>query len=214
MVHEPRPHRILPVDQLPSGSRIPPLRKPLRRGSQMARLLLLGSVPLHGVRPADLPGKPARHRSVRVQTGFRSQVARSNCDANESRDWRIYADFAQVLIRSAALVRPRSDRRGSPKVSTLWTRPPSTCDSRCSRGPSSAGARPPYTGRRQRVALADLCRFRPGLDSHRAALVRRSDRRGSPSKSLRSGLVDLCLSLFPWAKFRRRMKMHTLGSAG
>jgi len=29
MVHEPRPHRILPVDQLPSGSRIPPLRKPL-----------------------------------------------------------------------------------------------------------------------------------------------------------------------------------------
>ena len=31
--------------------------------------------------------------------GFRSQVARSTlADANESRDWRIYADFAQVLI--------------------------------------------------------------------------------------------------------------------
>ena len=31
--------------------------------------------------------------------GFRSRVARSTlADANESRDWRIYADFAQVLI--------------------------------------------------------------------------------------------------------------------
>ena len=47
--------------------------------------------------------------------GFRSQVARSTlADANESRDWRIYADFAQVLIRIARpLYAPRSDRRGS-----------------------------------------------------------------------------------------------------
>jgi hypothetical protein len=36
--------------------------------------------------------------------GFRSTVARSTlADANESRDWRIYADFAQVLI---AIARP------------------------------------------------------------------------------------------------------------
>src|SRR5664279_710492 len=36
--------------------------------------------------------------------GFRSHVARSTlADANESRDWRIYADFAQVLI---AIARP------------------------------------------------------------------------------------------------------------
>ena len=34
--------------------------------------------------------------------GFRSQVSRSTlADANERRDWRIYADFAQVLIREA-----------------------------------------------------------------------------------------------------------------
>ena len=34
--------------------------------------------------------------------GFCSQVARSTlADANESRDWRIHADFAQVLIRIA-----------------------------------------------------------------------------------------------------------------
>ena len=76
--------------------------------------------------------------------GFRCPVARSTlADANESRDWRIYADFAQVLIRIArALVRPRSDRRRSrsnPLRSGLD--PPSTCASRCSRGPSSAGTR-------------------------------------------------------------------------
>ena len=34
--------------------------------------------------------------------GFRGYVARSTlADANESRDWRIYADFAQVLIQTA-----------------------------------------------------------------------------------------------------------------
>jgi hypothetical protein len=34
--------------------------------------------------------------------GFGSAVARSTlADANESRDWRIFADFAQVLIRTA-----------------------------------------------------------------------------------------------------------------
>jgi Domain of unknown function (DUF4372) len=41
--------------------------------------------------------------------GFRSKVARSTlADANESRDWRIYADFAQVLIAIApSAPRPR-----------------------------------------------------------------------------------------------------------
>ena len=34
--------------------------------------------------------------------GFRTKVARSTlADANEARDWRIFADFAQVLIRIA-----------------------------------------------------------------------------------------------------------------
>jgi len=36
--------------------------------------------------------------------GIRGRVARSTlADANENRDWRIYADFAQVLI---AMARP------------------------------------------------------------------------------------------------------------
>ena len=83
--------------------------------------------------------------------GFRGQVARSTlADSNESRDWRIYADFAQVLIRIA---RP------------LYAHDPIGVD----------------------------------LDQSLYALD--------------STTIDLCLSLFPWAKFRQHkaaVKMHTL----
>src|ERR1700723_4069498 len=85
------------------------------------------------------------------QLGFRGKIARSTlADANESRDWRIYADFAQVLI---AIARP------------LYVHDPIGVD----------------------------------LDQSLYALD--------------STTIDLCLSLFPWAKFRRRkaaVKMHTL----
>src|ERR1035437_1262214 len=83
--------------------------------------------------------------------GFRGKVARSTLDdANESRDWRIYADFAQVLI---AIARP------------LYAEDPIGID----------------------------------LDQSLYALD--------------STTIDLCLSLFPWAKFRKHkaaVKMHTL----
>ena len=83
--------------------------------------------------------------------GFRGKVARSTlADANESRDWRLYADFAQVLIRIA---RP------------LYAHDPLGVD----------------------------------LDQTLYALD--------------STTIDLCLSLFPWAQFRRHkaaVKMHTL----
>jgi len=83
--------------------------------------------------------------------GFRGQVARSTlADANESRDWRIFADFAHRLIATA--------RR-------LYVR-------------ESMGV--------------DLDESLYALDST---------------------TIDLCLALFPWARFRRRkaaVKMHTL----
>jgi hypothetical protein len=83
--------------------------------------------------------------------GFRGKVSRSTlADANESRDWRIFADFAQVLI-------------------TL--------------------ARPLYVGDPIGVDLD-------------ASLY-----------ALDSTTIDLCLSLFPWAPFRRHkaaIKLHTL----
>ncbi len=83
--------------------------------------------------------------------GFRGKVARSTlADANESRDWRIFADFAQRLITTA--------RR-------LYASEPIGVD----------------------------------LDQSLYALD--------------STTIDLCLSLFPWAKFRTHkaaVKMHTL----
>ena len=58
----------------------------------------------HGLRPADLPGKPARHRDLplgpRIETlshGLPTTLA----DANERRDWRIHAALAQRLITQA-----------------------------------------------------------------------------------------------------------------
>jgi hypothetical protein len=83
--------------------------------------------------------------------GFHGRVARSTlADANDSHDWRIYADFAQVLIR---LARPlyASDPIGVELEQSLY--------------------------------------------------------------ALDSTTIDLCLSLFPWAKFRKHkaaVKMHTL----
>jgi hypothetical protein len=83
--------------------------------------------------------------------GFRGRVARTTlADANESRDWRIYADFAQVLI---GMARP------------LYAHDPLGVD----------------------------------IDQSLYALD--------------STTIDLCLSLFPWAKFRKHkaaVKMHTL----
>ena len=83
--------------------------------------------------------------------GFRSTIARSTlADANESRDWRIYADFAQTLI---AIARP------------LYANDPI------------------------------------GVELNQSLYA------------LDSTTIDLCLSLFPWAKFRRHkaaVKMHTL----
>jgi len=83
--------------------------------------------------------------------GIRGKIARSTlADANENRDWRIYADFAQVLIDIA---------------------------------------RPLYVE-------DDF-----GIDLDQTAYA------------LDASTIDLCLSLFPWAKFRSRkaaVKMHTL----
>jgi hypothetical protein len=83
--------------------------------------------------------------------GFHGLVKRSTlADANENRDWRIYADFAQTLINIA---------------------------------------RPLY-------ADTDL-----GLDLDATVYA------------LDATTIDLCLSLFPWARFRRAkgaIKLHTM----
>ncbi len=83
--------------------------------------------------------------------GLRSHVSHSTlADANKSRDWRIYADLAQSLIRRARL---------------LYQNEPI------------------------------------GIELKEAVYA------------LDSTTIDLCISLFPWARFRRRkaaVKLHTL----
>lgn len=73
--------------------------------------------------------------------GIRGQVSRSTlADANESRDWRIFADLARVLI---AMARPLY--AGEPlawswkKPPTLWTARPSICVFRCFPGRATDG---------------------------------------------------------------------------
>ena len=77
---------------------------------QTQGLLVLGSVFVHGLRATDVSRKPARHRRLPERAppdqlyhlGFRSRVCRStSADANEARDWRIYADLATLLIKKA-----------------------------------------------------------------------------------------------------------------
>jgi hypothetical protein len=83
--------------------------------------------------------------------GFRGRISRSTLsDANRRRDWRIWADLAQVLIRRARALYARDDFG---------------------------------------VALKQT------------------------AYALDSTTIDLCLALFPWARFRRRkgaVKLHTL----
>ena len=77
--------------------------------------------------------------------GFRGKVARTTlAEANESHDWRIFADFAQVLI---AVARPLYARDpigvDLDAAFTRWTPPPLTSVFRCSRGRVFASTRPP-----------------------------------------------------------------------
>ena len=78
--------------------------------------------------------------------GFRGKVSRNNlAHANENRDWRIYADLAQILIRQARLLysTPKMSSVWSwNRLSTLWIRPPSTSVCPCSRGLPGRTARP------------------------------------------------------------------------
>ncbi len=85
-------------------------------------------------------------------SGIKSAVPKSTlAEANQKRDWQIYADFAQVLIKEARLLY-KTDNDFLEEVDNM-------------------------------------------------------------TYALDSSTIDLCLSIFPWAKFRKKkaaVKMHTL----
>ena len=75
----------------------------------------------------DAEARPGAVGLKLCHMGLSSAVARFTLtDANASSDWRILADFAQVLIRTAIKLHARI-RRASPKrvIYTRWIRPPS-----------------------------------------------------------------------------------------
>ena len=83
----------------------------ISRKFQRPALQLPGPVPVRGFRPAALPHRESLRdieACLRAQPeklyhmGIRGNVSRSApADANESRDWRIYFEFAQTLVRLA-----------------------------------------------------------------------------------------------------------------
>ena len=150
MAHESGPHGLLAIDRFSSRPRVPSLRRALSRRSSVAWLLVPRPVSWHGLRATHVPREPARHRDLpalrplqTLHMGFRGTVARSTlADANEVHDWRIFADFAQVLIATRDDSMPTItigvdlSRACMPSI-----RQPSTCVWISFRGPVSVAER-------------------------------------------------------------------------
>ena len=138
----------------------------------------------------------------RYHMGFRSKVARTTlADANERRDWRIYADFAQVLIGMARPLYAEDPIGVSP--STAPARGFSCWDQglyALALGRKRYHSIPPLSGLIY-VSFMALFEDPIGVELDQGLYA------------LDSTTIDLCLSLFPWARFRRHkaaVKMHTL----
>ena len=158
MGHEPWPNCLFPIDRASASQRVSKVRSSLPWRSLLEKLFLLDQFLAMSFAQLtyreslrDIEACLRSMQSKLYHMGFRGKVSRSTlADANELRDWRIYADFAQVLIGIA---------------------------------------RPLYADDPLGVELNENL------------------------YALDSTTIDLCLSLFPWARFRRHkaaVKMHTL----
>ncbi len=93
--HEHRPNSFRSNHVSVSYVPVSTMRETLPRQSSSSDLLLFRSIALHGFCAAD----PSRESAG---LGIRGHVSRSTlADANEHRDWRVYADLARVLIGMA-----------------------------------------------------------------------------------------------------------------
>src|ERR1019366_9767122 len=127
MAHEPGPCRLLAIDQLPSRPGVSPLRRALPGRHPAAWIFLLGSVAFAQLTYREsLRDIEACLRSMQgtlYHLGFRGKVARSTlADANESHDWRIFADRSRVRVKwKSVLLDPQ------PSLLTLRRRCPVHC---------------------------------------------------------------------------------------
>src|SRR5712691_6112484 len=107
--HAHRQARFRAGDGTPATQHLSSVRRSLRRASQGQALLLPGSISVPGLRAAYLPESLRDIQAcLRAQSsklyhlGIRGKVARNTlANANATRDWRIYCDFAQSLIGTA-----------------------------------------------------------------------------------------------------------------
>jgi len=98
-----------PVDELSSRTGIQQMRSSLSRRIPHSNLFLFRSIPLHGLRSTDLSGESSRHRNMPAGHAAQALSCRDQGQSfskylgrcERKRDWRIYADFAHVLIGMA-----------------------------------------------------------------------------------------------------------------
>src|SRR2546425_406988 len=164
-------------------------------------------------------------------SGIRKPTARSTlADANETRDWRIFADFAQVLIQQAATLYT-NEPFAAELQQAAYALDSTTIDLCLSLFPWA-------TFRRCKAAIKlhtlltlqgnfpTVVIITPGSVHDVNILDQLAYEAGSfytiepfaaelqqAAYALDSTTIDLCLSLFPWATFRRckaAIKLHTL----
>src|SRR5258706_11155658 len=107
--HEPEQIGVCANHEAFAVEDVSPLRGALWRIVQGQKFFLPRPLSLHGFCSTDLSRKFARHRSVPARASGQAVphghqepgVAQYSGRCNESRDWRIYADFAQSLIAIA-----------------------------------------------------------------------------------------------------------------
>jgi len=135
MTNALRTNYFLPVDEFSSETRIQQMCSPVSRGAPHSKFFRVSINSFAWLRSTDLSGKssghrnmPAGHAAQLYHAGIRGKVSRSTlADANEKRDWRIYADFAHVLIGMARELYASEDSGcKSPRRLTLWIPPRST----------------------------------------------------------------------------------------
>jgi hypothetical protein len=157
MAHESRENHFGSAHGLLTHSRISPLCGKVPGPLQDQIFFLLGSIPLYGLCPTHLSGKPPRYSSLltgqstkTLSHGLSGKHFPQHLGSPDQSDWRIYGDFAQILIAQA----------------------------------------------RSLYAQEDF-----GIELEEAVYA------------FDATTIDLCLSVFPWAKFRQRkgaIKLHTL----
>ena len=97
---------VRPADGAYAADGVRALRRSVRWPSQSEELQLHGPVPVHGIAQLtvreslrDVEACLRSQAEKLYHMGIRGQVARNTlANANATRDWRIYADFAQRLI--------------------------------------------------------------------------------------------------------------------